>query len=94
MTDQPLPWFEEITACGLPSIRATSLSTFLPPPTLSTSEFYRNATLGLADKFGESFGKDGAWEVLSLESEVGRLVSELERSSRADGKTWRETPAE
>ncbi|KAL7416614.1 hypothetical protein BDY24DRAFT_347467 [Mrakia frigida] len=45
ITPTPLPWFNLITACGLPSISAVSLSSFPPPPALPSAQTEPYSTL-------------------------------------------------
>lgn len=99
ITPSPLPWFDLITACGLPSISAVALASFpstppsatptTPPPVERT---YGAVTEALVPLIADRFGGQGVVELASVGGEVLRLVRELEDESAADGLEWRDVP--
>lgn len=106
LTEEPLPWFEHITACGLPSIRATSLASLAQPSTSSSAPSSAaeaagggtsplaldSAARALADRFGAEFGAAGEWAPLDLTTDAGLLVRALEQESAEDGEVWPAAP--
>lgn len=62
--NEPLPWFEEIIACGLPDVVATSLSTELGRR-LEVEEVGMAAVRGFGEEFGREMRKmdegEDAW---------------------------------
>ena len=97
ITRSPLPWFELITACGLPSISAVSLDSFPSDTTASSTtpkveRTYGAVTEALLPLIGERFGGQGVVDLESVGGEVWKMVQDLEVESAGDGKEWRVTP--
>lgn len=94
VTDEPLRWFEEIIACGLPEeIKATSLEAIirsskgdssLPPPSVS------EVCSALVGKFEEMFrpageGVQSLYEMPDGGGGLGNIVRKFEESLKNDG---------
>ncbi|KAF9056465.1 lipoyltransferase [Panaeolus papilionaceus] len=86
VTSEPLPWFNQIVACGLDNVKAGSIQSCLNNPTTVAAE-HRN----IIHHFGEAFGRDMLPFNPTVHSEIGQIVAKLERSAE-EADTWPTSP--
>jgi len=86
ITNEPLSWFNQITACGLDDVRAGSIESKLNKPTALGDEMRR-----IARQFGKLFVRDMVVLEQNDGSEIGKAIAALEREAKDVGD-WAKAP--
>ena len=98
VTDQPLHWFDLVTACGLNDVRATSIQKMLPD---SNGATVRSVAEDLMPYFSRKFGRDvvplASLSGMNAGAEtIANLIQQAEKQAGAaileKGDTWLERP--
>lgn len=80
VTRSPLPWFDNVVACGLADVKATSIEGRSQSPS-GDAVSVGGEVAGIVDTFGRIFGRD--MERLELkQGEVAEAILELEDLAR------------
>jgi len=86
ITSEPLPWFNQIVACGLDNVQTASVET-----KLQKSVSIQNEIPSLVKKFGHVFERDMIQMDLQGEGEIGQALIALESEAEEAG-SWLEKP--
>jgi len=86
ITREPLPWFNQIVACGLADVQAGSIES-----KLRKSLNVQDEIPVLVKQFGRVFQRDMIKMVLQDEGEIGEALMALESEAEEAGK-WLERP--
>jgi len=86
LTQEPIPWFDLVTACGLTDVRATSIHDMLkrlaiPNGTTPQLPSVREVAGELIPKFGEVYKREMRDLADGGESELRELVHQAEESA-------------
>ncbi len=77
ITNQPLAWFEDVVACGLDGVKATSVSA-----ALGTDVSLREDVPGLVRRFGQVYERDMVPLDLDSDPEVADAIRHVEKEVR------------
>ncbi|PPQ63708.1 hypothetical protein CVT24_004288 [Panaeolus cyanescens] len=80
ITSDPLPWFNQIVACGLDDVKAGSIQSRLRKPVTVSTEYHN-----IVNHFGEAFGRDMLPFDPTVHSEIGQIISQLESLAEQAG---------
>lgn len=86
VTREPLPWFNQIVACGLADVQAGSIESKLQKYLSVQDEIP-----ALVRQFGQIFQRDMVKMVLQDEGEIGEALMALENEAERAGR-WSEKP--
>ncbi|KAF8912944.1 hypothetical protein CPB84DRAFT_1811930 [Gymnopilus junonius] len=80
ITREPLPWFDEIVACGLDDVKAGSIESKLHTPVNLNRE-----VSGIIHQFGKSFGRNMVEMDTTKLGQIGEAIMALEKEAEAAG---------
>ncbi|TRM59284.1 hypothetical protein BD626DRAFT_462765 [Schizophyllum amplum] len=86
VTREPLPWFEQIVACGLADVKAVSIST-----AKGTEVKVDQEIPGLVSRFGQLYERDMAPLKTSREGDMGAAILALEEEAESL-RAWAVSP--
>ncbi|KAL1744357.1 hypothetical protein HDZ31DRAFT_38849 [Schizophyllum fasciatum] len=86
ITSEPLPWFDQVVACGLEDVKAVSISTAKGAEVKLDEEIP-----GLVARFGRLYERDMAPLDVNGEGGIGEAILSLEEEARALGP-WATAP--
>lgn len=89
VTNEPLAWFDQVVACGLADVRATSLSKAVGPSKVLTMEGEMDRVPG---EFGEVMDRRVEELTGDADEEIMELVKELEKVAK-DAGPWSTKPS-
>jgi hypothetical protein len=99
LTQEPIPWFDLVTACGLTDVRATSIHDMLkrlavPNGTTTRSPSVRDVAGELIPKFEEVYKREMRDLADGGESELKELVQQAEERAVEQNKSrgWPSEP--
>jgi lipoate-protein ligase B len=99
LTQEPIPWFDLVTACGLTDVRATSIHDMLkrlavPNGTTPRLPSVRDVAGELIPRFGEVYKREMRDLADGGESELKDLVHQAEESAVEQNKSrgWPSEP--
>jgi len=82
ITNEPLPWFDQIVACGLDDVAAGSIQSKLQTPIQIQDEIP-----GLVAQFGSLFDREMVTMDLHEQGEIGQAIAALEKEAEEAG-SW------
>lgn len=86
ITNAPIPWFNQIVACGLDDVKAGSIQSKLHTPVDLHQEIP-----GIIDQFGKYFQRDMVKINLDEHGEIGDVIKQLEKEAE-DAGSWLTEP--
>jgi hypothetical protein len=99
LTQEPIPWFDLVTACGLTDVRATSIHDMLhrlavPNGSTPPSPSVREVAGELIPKFGEVYKREMRDLADGGESELKELIHQAEDAAVEQNKSrgWPSEP--
>jgi hypothetical protein len=99
LTQEPIPWFDLVTACGLTDVRATSIHDMLKPLAVPDGSTPRLPSVmdvagELVPKFGEVYNREMRDLADGGEAELRELVHQAEETAIEQNKSrgWPSEP--